>query len=66
MQSIQDIKFGNNLDICLRTIKSKNSRLIMSKYKFPKSSFYKMKREYKEDEKWSISGMLKKNSNCFL
>ena len=38
----------------------------MRKYKLPKSSFYIMKREYKEVEKWSISGMLKKNSNCFL
>ena len=37
----------------------------MRKYKLPKSSFYKMKSEYKEDEKWNISGMLK-NSNFFI
>ena len=50
----------------MSTIKTKNSRFIMKKYKLPKSSFYKMKREYKEDEKRNISGMLKKNSKFFL
>ena len=38
----------------------------MRKYKLPKSFFYKMKREYKEEEKWNISGMLKKNSKFFI